>query len=239
MARNSLYMDLTGMRFGLLKVVEKQEGKTDSSKSCYWLCKCECGNVVSRKTSNLKRAYKGAVPNCGCLNRKRLKDKSYAMKKHGMTRTKIFSVWGNMLDRCNNPNNFEYHLYGGRGIKVCDEWNADFLKFYDWAIKNGYVNESSKNRKNILTLDRIDVNGNYEPDNCRWITAKQQIRNRRNTIFVELNGKKIALGEVCENYNVDYQKMYKKVIIKNEKVENAIVELGGIDYGYQKNALHD
>lgn len=220
MARNSLYKDLTGMKFGALKVLRKDEGKTDSSKSCYWVCECDCGNIVSRRTSTLKLAQKGAMPNCGCIDKKRLLSCSLSMKKHGMTNTRIFSVWGNMLDRCNNPRNNEYYLYGGRGISVCNEWRNDFKSFYGWAMDNGY--------KTGLSIDRIDVNGNYEPSNCRWATIKEQIRNRRNTRFVEVDGKIKTLGEISEEYMVDYAKLYKKVVGKNMNIKDAIKELGGI-----------
>lgn len=228
MARNSLYKDLTGMKFWALEVLKRDKGKTDSSKSCYWICKCECGNIVSRKTATLKLAQKGAVPNCGCVNRKRLFSYSQSMKKHGMTNTRIFGVWGNMLDRCNNSNNIEYHLYGGRGISVCAEWSNDFESFYKWSVLNGY--------KKGLSIDRIDTNGNYEPSNCRWATAKEQIRNRRNTRFVEFDGQKKTLGEISEIYKVDYAKLYKKVINRKMNVKEAIKELGGNADGCKENA---
>ena len=97
-----------------------------------------------------------------------------------MSKTRIFGIWENMRDRCNNPNSQQYYLYGERGIKVCKEWSSDFLAFYNWSIKNGY--------RQGLSIDRIDVNGDYEPNNCRWATAKQQIRNRRNTVYVNIGG---------------------------------------------------
>lgn len=200
MARNSLYNDLTGMKFGALKVLKRHEGKTDISKSCYWICQCDCGNIVSRRTSTLKRASKGSIPNCGCLNAKRLKKCSLSMKKHGMSKTRIFGIWENMRDRCNNPNSQQYYLYGERGIKVCKEWLSDFLAFYNWSIKNGY--------RQGLSIDRIDVNGDYEPNNCRWATAKQQIRNRRNTVYVNIGGVRKTLGELSEEYNIKYNTLY-------------------------------
>lgn len=228
MARNSLYKDLTGVKFGALKVLRRDEGKTDSSKSCYWLCECDCGNIVSRKTSTLNRVKYGAIPNCGCVDKKRLNNYSQSMKKHGMTNTKIFRTWGNMLDRCGNPRSNEYYLYGERGICVCEEWKSDFLNFYNWAISNGY--------KEGLSIDRIDVNGNYCPENCRWVTIKDQIRNRRNTVYVILNGDKVPLGEVAEKYNIDYGKLYKRIKYKKMNIEDAIFELGGNKNAYKENS---
>lgn len=131
-------------------------------------------------------------------------------------------------NRCNNSNNIEYHLYGGRGISVCAEWSNDFESFYKWSVLNGY--------KKGLSIDRIDTNGNYEPSNCRWATAKEQIRNRRNTRFVEFDGQKKTLGEISEIYKVDYAKLYKKVINRKMNVKEAIKELGGNADGCKENA---
>lgn len=119
-----------------------------------------------------------------------------------MSKTRIFGIWENMRDRCNNPNSKLYYLYGERGIKVCEEWSNDFLTFYNWSIKNGY--------RQGLSIDRIDVNGNYEPNNCRWATAKQQIRNRRNTVYVNIGGVKKTLGELSEEYNIKYNTLYDR-----------------------------
>ena len=119
-----------------------------------------------------------------------------------MYKTRIFGIWENMRDRCNNPNSKLYYLYGERGIKVCEEWSSDFSTFYNWSIKNGY--------RQGLSIDRIDVNGNYEPNNCRWATTKQQIRNRRNTVYVNIDGVKKTLGELSEEYNIKYNTLYDR-----------------------------
>lgn len=113
------------------------------------------------------------------------------MKKHGHSRTRLYAVWSGMKSRCNNKNNAGYHLYGGRGISVCKEWESDYMCFYTWALKNGYFQG--------LTLDRIDVNGNYEPSNCRWVDIKTQNRNRRNNIKLEYNGNIEVLHDIAKS----------------------------------------
>lgn len=189
MARNGRYTDLTGKTFGMLKVLGRDPGKTDSSRSCYWLCECQCENktIVSRSTSNLKQ---GTISNCGCLNRQRLVEQSNSLKKHGMSNSPLFHIWTGMRYRCYNPNSPIYAHYGGKGICICDEWKDDFKSFYDWSIANGY--------KKGLTIDRIDYNGDYCPENCRWITNEQQQRNKSNVPLYEYKGRMFTTGQFEE-----------------------------------------
>lgn len=117
-----------------------------------------------------------------------------------------------MKDRCYNKKCKDYCRYGGRGITVCDEWKDDFRAFYDWCISNGYRDD--------LSIDRIDVNGNYEPTNCRWTTNKIQCRNRRNNLLLEYKGKVKSLAEWCEELSLDYHLMHNR-LNKNWSVERA------------------
>jgi hypothetical protein len=128
--------------------------------NAHWKCKCDCGTIKSIQGNHLKSK---SIVSCGCYN----KNKGI---KHGFRYTRIYRIWGGMLSRCNRPANDNYMHYGGRGIKVCDAWK-DFIPFKDWALANGY--------KDCLTIDRIQVNGNYEPNNCRWATQKEQGANKR------------------------------------------------------------
>lgn len=163
--------DLTGKKFGRLTVVKKSHTKKyNSNSNIYWLCKCECNSETTVKTSHLKD---GRIKSCGCLEKENL-DKISGQTTHGQTKTKLYYVWNSMRMRCRNSKVENYRNYGGRGIQVCKEWDRSFEPFYKWAMNSGY--------KHGLTIDRINVNGNYEPSNCRWATWKEQANNKRNTI---------------------------------------------------------
>ena len=115
---------------------------------------------------------------------------------HGMSNTRLYKIWECMKYRCSNPNRPEYPHYGGRGIVVCDEWKNDFLNFYEWSMNNGY--------NNSLTIDRIDVNGNYEPNNCRWADAKTQANNTTRCIYITYQDKTQTLTQWCEELGFPY-----------------------------------
>ena len=174
----SSLIDLTGKRFGKLTIVEYL-GKS------YWLCKCDCGNKKVIYGNSLKR---GLSDSCGCLKSERLKNKLRIYKNlpYNKEQSRLHKIWQHMQSRCFNKNNNKYHLYGARGIKVCKEW-IHFENFYSWAINNGY--------KNDLTIDRIDNNGDYKPSNCRWITYKEQNRNRRNNRLITYNNQTKCISE--------------------------------------------
>lgn len=176
--------DLTGKKFGNLTVVKKVERKNRSNQ---WLCKCDCGKEVVCYQYNLER---GTSTSCGCL-------RSYYAKKtrscHGESTSKFYKKWSSIKTRCYNKNTPCYKNYGGRGIKMCDEW-LDFWNFREWAYKNGYSEG--------LTLERIDVNGNYEPSNCKWIPMEEQAINKRNNSFIEYGGKKQTISQWSKELGV-------------------------------------
>lgn len=158
--------DLTNMRFGKLTVEYKVIKKSEKGQRVYWYCECDCGGNKIVRSDNLTG---GSTKSCGCI----ISNTCHYKREH-----RLHGIWSGIKHRCKNPNNQSYSKYGGRGIKICDEWGDDFMNFYNWAIENGYSDD--------LSIDRIDVNGNYEPSNCRWATAKEQGNNRTNTRFLEI-----------------------------------------------------
>ena len=176
-------LDLTGQKYNRLKVVNFDGVRRDSKGRTfrYWKCKCDCGSEVYLTTHALRS---GNTKSCGCYNLELLKKRNYL---HGMSNSRIYTTWKNMKSRCYYPKNAEFKNYGGRGIKICDEWKNDFQVFYEWSIKHGYKEE--------LTIDRIDNNGNYQPDNCRWVDMAVQSRNTSRTRYIEFNGKRLTICE--------------------------------------------
>lgn len=155
-------IDLTNQKFGRLTVINFAYTK---SHKTYWNCQCECGKNTIVYSQKLKT---GHTKSCGCYKREKTIKRNY---RHGLCKTRLYSIWHDMNTRCYYKNTDFYKYYGGRGIRICDDWKYDFVNFYNWSISNGY--------KDNLSIDRINVNGNYEPNNCRWATNLEQALNKR------------------------------------------------------------
>lgn len=183
-----------GERYGRL-TIEDYAGLNKRHERLY-RCMCDCGNESIVVGSDLKR---GNTKSCGCYRKDRARECNTI---HGLRNHPLYEVWCKMKARCENPKNPKYRIYGKRGIKVCDAWH-DFKTFFDWAVENGY--------ERGLTIDRIDVNGDYEPDNCRWATIREQNNNKRNTIFILAYGQLRTISEWSDITGIKYTTIYNRV----------------------------
>lgn len=161
-----------------------------------WHCKCECGN--ERIVTGI-HLTSGHTTSCGC---KKAEVSGSRFRTHGMKHTRLYRIWEGMKSRCTIKTVPSFKHYGGRGIKICDDWLNSFESFHDWAISNGYTDD--------LSIDRIDVNGNYEPSNCRWVSMKKQSYNKRTSVLITHNGETHGLKEWSDIIGVDYYTMYSR-----------------------------
>jgi hypothetical protein len=174
-----------GDKFGRLTIITEVEQR---NKKRYFLCQCDCGK---QKTIWISALSTGNTKSCGCLQREITIRRNF---KHGFNRTRLYRIWCHMIGRCQSPKDSHYKYYGGRGISVCDEWRNDFSAFFQWAMANGY--------KTNLTLDRKNVNGNYEPSNCKWSTWKQQSNNRTNNRYITFGSKTLTCQQWAEEIGI-------------------------------------
>lgn len=196
--------DMSGVVINDLKVVKRVENYRDGKAQ--WLVKCHCGNEFKAIGKFL---INNTIKSCGCLKAKRMIEYGKAKSTHGDTKSRLFSIWTGMKKRCYYKNSVGYKNYGGRGITVCKEWKDDYSKFKEWALSNGY----SEN----LTLDRIDTNKNYSPENCKWSTRTEQNRNKRNNKLINYKGKLLTQSEVCEITGLSKYKVNKLFHTESER----------------------
>jgi len=189
---------MIGKKFGRLTVIAMTAGRKDSM-GYFYSCRCDCGNVIEASGTNVRR---GHTTSCGCVQRKRAAESQLT---HGNARrgklTTEYNIWRGMLSRCTNPAEKAYRHYGGRGIKVCERWLDGFENFLDDMGK----------RPPGTSIDRIDNNGDYKPDNWKWSTRSEQANNKRNSIRITRDGETKNLKEWTVFYSIDYDTVYKKI----------------------------
>lgn len=211
---NNKIKDLSNKRFGMVKVLNLayiKDGRT------YWNCICDCGEKFVRRNDIIQR---NDVKSCGCY---RIKNNKFCGLKHGDTKrdniNPLYHIWQGMKDRCYNENNVNSVHWRGRGIIVCDEWLNNYISFKKWSIENGY--------KKGLTIDRIDVNGNYEPSNCRWITRAEQNKNTTRTKHILYNGINYTIPDFAKIFHVHPETVRYWLYKKNISIEIFIKRMGG------------
>ena len=198
-----------GQKFSRLTVIKLDHIEVKQRKSIfkkvynknfeYYLCKCECGNECIVEKSALKLS---STKSCGCLQKEKLEQIHINCRKHGLSNSRIYHTWQSMKQRCFDIKDKHYKHYGARNITICNEW-LDFTSFYNWAMQNGY--------NDTLTIERINVNGNYEPNNCKWITAKEQAKNKRNSIKILYNNKTYTVKEFTILKNIPQTTLLRKI----------------------------
>ncbi|HDG5860076.1 TPA: hypothetical protein PF291_001533 [Staphylococcus aureus] len=176
-----------------------------------WLFRCICGN---EKIISKYDVQKGHTKSCGCLQKE---NTSKAKRTHGDTDSRLYYIWENMRKRCYKPNSDRYKNYGARGITICDDWKDNYSNFYKWAYSNGYNDN--------LTIERIDINGNYEPSNCTWITMKDQAKNRSSNKWVYIDNVKYSPQELEKIYKIPVKTIYAR-IARGDKGHAVVRPLG-------------
>lgn len=216
--KGSRFQDLSGKKFGRLEVIRFIPINERESRRKSWLCKCDCGNFTQVDPVKLNT---GHTSSCGCLKQEYKDIIKNLNRKYNCTNKRLQSVYFAMLDRCYNKNNRSYHNYGGRGIFVCDEWKSDFDAFAKWAFSHGYKAHAKRGE---CTLDRKNVNEAYCPDNCCWISNKQQQNNKRVCQKIEYKGETHTIAEWADIFNIPYSTLYNGIKRYGKSIEDYISE---------------
>ena len=215
---------MVGLEFGLLTVLEMASGKN------YWLCRCKCGTEKQVRGDHLKT---GKTISCGCERTRLASERAHklheANTKTGLSRSRTYNVWSNMKSRCSNPKNLAWSYYGGRGIRVCDRW----LNFANFLSDMGIP-------KPVLTLERINNDGHYEPTNCRWASRKEQQNNRRANHLIEWNNKTQTMAQWAEElgltFNTFSSRIYSGMLLSKAMTpENLPLSISGLSLGGKAN----
>ena len=206
---------MIGKTFSRLTVVRRADDSVSPSgrKHKMWVCACACGQTAVVEDYNLRS---GKQVSCGCYRKMR---QAASNTKHGMTDTRLYYVWSSIKSRCSNPNVYEYEWYGGRGITMCDEWRNSFQAFYDWAIAHGYDESAPRGQ---CTIDRIDCDAGYSPENCRIITQAEQMNNVRTNHILRFNGEDHTIAEWSRITGINQFKIRNRVARLGWTTERAL-----------------
>lgn len=206
--------NISGQRFGRLVAIKKVKNE-HKGRAAMFLFKCDCGNYITTRASSVRS---GHTQSCGCLQKEVTAKRA---TKHGGAQTRLYSVYMDFVERCFNKNSPNFEHYGARGISVCDEWLGEngFENFRKWAFANGYDENAQRWE---CTIDRIDVNGNYEPSNCRWANMITQANNTTRNVRYELNGKSYTIAELARIYNIKYQTLFHRLRKFGWSVQKAV-----------------
>lgn len=211
--REAIIKDLTGKRFGRLTVI-RENGR--HGRRVKWLCRCDCGNFITALSTSL---VEGNIKSCGCLQNE-IRKMKLAEKKIDRSlaqvdsKTRLHKIWAGIKARTENVNDPSYELYGARGISMCNEWKNSFKSFKMWALDNGY--------NDTLTIDRIDNDKGYFPENCRWSDARTQANNKRNNHLLSYNGKTQTISQWAEEIGIGYDTLHSRIQYRGWSVEKAL-----------------
>lgn len=203
-------IDLTGQRFGRLTVIEKAPAK-QGCENAVWLCKCDCGNSSVVQSQSLRS---GRTRSCGCYQKEKI---TKMLLVHGQAKgnqTRLYKIYHGIKNRCLKEKDPSYKRYGHKGITICEEWRNSFEAFYEWAMSHGYSDD--------LTIDRIDSNGNYCPENCRWVTYKVQNNNTSRNHLITYNGKTQTLAQWAEEMGIKYDTLSARINRSHWNIERAL-----------------
>lgn len=201
---------MIGQKFNRLTILS-QALPTPGNRGRRWVCECECGNKTIVRNDSLKN---GRSKSCGCYSSEKSKERIIKINtKHGMCNTVEYKTWAQILVRCNNKNSTSYEYYGGRGIKVCERWANSFENFY----------EDMGKRPEGMSIDRIDMNGDYCPENCRWASKQVQNSNTRKNKYIEYRGERKTLSEWARHYDIPVWKLSQRLLRDKLTFEEAIL----------------
>ena len=201
-----------GQRFGRLTVIGSE--RRTQGRGWLWIVRCDCGTVKRVAPVDVR---KGAIRSCGCYHDEVCTARATKFKHSVYENKRLYGIYNGIKKRCYNKNEPRYRDYGARGIVMCDEWLNPvdgFDKFVDWSLSYGYADN--------LSIDRIDVNGNYSPDNCRWLTLSEQNGNKRDTVWVKYKGEMVRFQELCKRSVVSYDTTHDRVFKRGWDIERAL-----------------